>query len=134
VVFARDGSKAVVTSEQGGSVTVVDLPKDVPLKTVPVGDSTKPTGVALSHDGLTAYFANGRANRVSIFSIAAMMVTDTIPVGQRPWGVALTSDGNILYTADGRSNQLSVVDVIHKRVVRTIKVGERPYGVAIVGG
>jgi YVTN family beta-propeller protein len=83
---------------------------------------------------MTAYFANGRANRVSIFSIAAMMVTDTIPVGQRPWGVALTSDGNILYTADGRSNQLSVVDVIHKRVVRTIKVGERPYGVAIVGG
>ena len=105
-----------------------------PLKTVPVGDSTKPTGVAISHDGLTAYFANGRANRVSIFSIAAMMVTDTIPVGQRPWGVALTSDGNVLYTADGRSNQLSVVDVIHKRVVRTIKVGERPYGVAIVGG
>jgi len=121
-----------VTSEAGGSITVIDLPKDAPLKTVSVGDSTKPTGVAVSPDGRTVYFANGRANRISIFSVAAMKMTDTIPVGQRPWGVALTEDGNTLYSADGRSNQVSVVDVVHKKVVTTIKVGERPYGVLIV--
>jgi YVTN family beta-propeller protein len=82
----------------------------------------------VSPDGRTVYFANGRANRVSVFSVAAMLVTDTIPVGKRPWGVALTPDGATLYTADGRSNQVSVVDVIHKKVVTTIPVGERPYG------
>jgi YVTN family beta-propeller protein len=134
VAFSPDAAYALVTSESGGSVTIVDLPKDVPLKTVAVGDSTKPTGVAIAPDNKTAYFANGRANRVSIFSIAAMTVTDSIPVGQRPWGVALSTDGSTLYTADGRSNQISVVDVIHKKVLRTVSVGERPYGVVIVGG
>jgi len=104
----------------------------VPLKTVPVGDSTKPTGVAISSDSRTAYFANGRANRISIFSLSALIVTDTIHVGERPWGIALSRDNNTLYSADGRSNQVSVVDILHRRVVRTIAVSERPYGVVLV--
>jgi YVTN family beta-propeller protein len=101
------------------------------LKTVqarPAEDSTKPTGVVVSPDGRTVYYANGRANYISVFSPAAMIVTDTIPVGKRPWGVALSPDGSTLYSADGRSNQVSVVDVIHKKVLTTIPVGERPYG------
>ncbi|HWZ59651.1 MAG TPA: beta-propeller fold lactonase family protein, partial [Gemmatimonadaceae bacterium] len=127
-VFDHKGTRAFVTAEQGGSITVVDAPVNAVLKIVPVGDSTKPTGVAVSPNGKTVYFANGRANYVAVFSTAAMTVTDTIPVGKRPWGVALSPDGSTLYTADGRSNQVSVVDVIHKKVVTTIPVGERPYG------
>jgi YVTN family beta-propeller protein len=132
VAFDARGSRAFVTAESGGSITVVDAAVNSVMKTVAVGDSTKPTGVAVSPDGRTIYFANGRANRISVFSAAAMIVTDTIPVGTRPWGVSLSTDGAVLYSADGRSNQVSVVDVIHKKVVRTIPVGERPYGTLYV--
>ena len=113
-------------------MTVVDAPVNRVLKTVSVGDSTRPTGIAISPDNSTIYFANGKANRITVFSAAALAITDTIPVGQRPWGVALSPEGRTLYSADGRSNQISVIDVVHKKVVRTFPVGERPYAPLLI--
>jgi YVTN family beta-propeller protein len=134
VAFTHDGAYAVITSEAGGSVTVVDLPKNVVLKTVSVGagDSSRPSGLVFSPDDETAYLASG-ADRILLFSMSALAVTDTIAVAGRPGGVALDGAGAILYSADSRSNQLSVVDVVHDRLLRTINVGERPYAVVMAG-
>jgi YVTN family beta-propeller protein len=133
MAFAPGGAWGIVSTENGGVVHLVDVRRDSVTATITIGDrTTKPTGIAISPDGRSAYIANGRANEVSVIDVAARAVVASIPVGQRPWGVALTPDGATLYVANGRSNSVSVISTADRRVVDTIAVGERPYTVAVV--
>lgn len=55
-----------------------------------IGDgTTKPTGVALSRDGLTLYTADGRSNQISVIDTQSGRVRATIPVGERPYGLVI---------------------------------------------
>jgi YVTN family beta-propeller protein len=134
MAFAVRGDWGLVSTEEGGTVHVVDTRKDSVLATIVIGDrTTKPTGVAISPDGLFAYVANGRANQVSVLDMKDRKVVATIPVGERPWGVGLTPDGSTLYVASGRSNAISVVSTAKRAVTSTVAVGERPYTVVVLG-
>ena len=135
MAFAPRGDWALVSTEEGGTVHVVDVRRDSVLATIVIGDrTTKPTGIAISPDGLWAYVANGRANQVGVIAVKDRKVVSSIPVGERPWGVALTPDGSTLYVASGRSNAITVISTAKRAVTGTIPVGERPYTVAVVGG
>ena len=131
----RSGDRAFVSSENGGTLSIIDIHRDTVTAVVRIGEgTTKPTGVALSPDGRRLYVANGAASRVTVIDPAAARVLSAIEVGTRPWGVALSPDGLTLYTADGRSNQISVIDTQSGRVRAAIPVGERPYSLVIVPG
>ena len=133
VAFTRDGARAYVSAENGGTVTYVDARADTVAGAVVVGDrTTKPTGLALSPDEKTLYLANGRSNDVAVIDVASRSVVATIAVGERPWGIALSGDGRTLYTANGRSASVSIIDVTSRRVTATIAVGGRPYSVLLV--
>ena len=132
MTFAPHGDWGLVSTEDGGTVHVVDVRRDSVLANIVIGDrTTKPTGIAISADGRWAYLANGRANAVSVLDLNDRKVVASVPVGERPWGVALTADGSTLYVASGRSNAISVVSTATRAVTKTIVVGERPYTVAI---
>jgi len=133
IAFSRDGARAFVSAENGGTVSYVDARADTVMATVVIGDrTTKPTGLALSPDEKTLYLANGRTNDVAVIDVASRAVQATIPVGERPWGIALSADGRTLYTADGRSGSVSVIDVGTRRVTAAYAVGGRPYSVLLV--
>ena len=133
VVFTRDGARAYVSAENGGTVSYVDARADTVAGAVVVGNgTTKPTGLALSPDEKTLYLANGRSNDVAVIDVASRSVVATIAVGERPWGIALSGDGRTLYTANGRSASVSIIDVTSRRVTATIAVGGRPYSVLLV--
>jgi YVTN family beta-propeller protein len=134
IAFAPRADWALVSTEDGGTIHVVDTRRDSVLTTIRVGDgTTKPTGIAISQDGRWAYFANGRANQVSVLDMKDRKIVATIPVGERPWGVTLTPDGSTLYVASGRSNAVTVISTAKRAVTGTISVGERPYTVVVVG-
>jgi YVTN family beta-propeller protein len=134
MAFAPRGDWGLVSTEEGGTVHIVDTRKDSVLSTIIVGDrTTKPTGIAISQDGRWAFVANGRANAVSVLDMKDRKVVATIPVGERPWGVSLTPDGSTLYVASGRSNAISVVSTSKRTVIGTVTVGERPYTAVVVG-
>jgi len=133
MTFASAGEWALVSTEEGGTIHLVDTRRDSVVATIVIGDrTTKPTGIAISPDGRWAYVANGRANAVAVIDMKARTVAASIPVGERPWGVALTPDGSTLYVASGRSNAITVVSTAKRAVTATIPVGERPYTVVVV--
>src|SRR5258705_8041475 len=126
--FAPSGDWGLVSSENSGTLHVVDVRRDTVIATIVIGDTaTKPTRIAISPNGRYGYVANGRANQVTIVDVPSRSIVGAISVGQRPWGVALSGDGSTLYVANGRSNSISVVSTTQRRVTQTIAVGERPY-------
>ena len=70
MAFAPRGDWALASTEEGGTVHVIDVRRDSLLSTIVIGDrTTKPTGIAISPDGRWAYVANGRANQVSVLDM-----------------------------------------------------------------
>ena len=88
--FLPDSSRAYCTSENGGTVAVVDTKNHRVIKTIKItGEGAKPMGVGISPDGKKLYTANGPSGDVSVIDTASMGVVKTIKAGKGPWGVAV---------------------------------------------
>jgi PQQ-dependent catabolism-associated beta-propeller protein len=135
--FKRDGSELWVSSEIGGTVTVIDPMKhevtakisfDIPgLRK----EAIQAVGISITGDGKTGFVALGPANRVAVVNGQSHAVQKYLLVGQRVWHMAFTPDEKYLLTTNGVSNDVSVIDVASLKVIKTIQVGELPWGVAI---
>jgi PQQ-dependent catabolism-associated beta-propeller protein len=135
--FTPDGSELWVSSEVGGTVSVVDPVKhSVEHKiefTIPGmrADPIQPVGINITRDGKLAFVALGPANRVAVIDTKTYKVIKYLLVGQRVWHMAFTPDEKYLLTTNGLSNDVSVIDVAGLNVVNTVQVGELPWGVTI---
>jgi len=135
--FKRDGSELWVSSEIGGTVSVIDPVKhEVTAKiTFEIPglrkEAIQAVGINISNDGRIAFVALGPANRVAVIDGATHVVQKYLLVGQRVWHMAFTPDEKYLLTTNGVSNDVSIIDVGSLKVIKTIQVGELPWGVAI---
>jgi YVTN family beta-propeller protein len=121
-----------VTSENGGTVSVVDTAKHKVVKTIKLaGESVRPMGVVVSPDGKRVFVSTGRGGSVMVIDTRTNASTGSVKVGDRPWGIGISPDGKLLYTANGPSNDVSVVDTETLTVLGTIKAGQRPWGIAV---
>jgi PQQ-dependent catabolism-associated beta-propeller protein len=135
--FKRDGSELWVSSEIGGTVSVIDPVKhEVTAKiTFEIPglrkEAIQAVGINITNDGRIAFVALGPANRVAVIDGATHVVQKYLLVGQRVWHMAFTPDEKYLLTTNGVSNDVSIIDVGSLKVIKTIQVGELPWGVAI---
>jgi len=135
--YTPDGSELWVSSEVGGTVSVIDAahPKVKQKITFEIPGLTKeaiqPVGLRFSPDGKRAFVALGPANRVAVIDTSTKRVEKYLLVGQRVWQLAFTQDAKYLYATNGLSNDVSVIDVVGLKVVKSIPVGSFPWGVAI---
>lgn len=148
--FTHDGKEVWVSSELGGTVTVIDA------RTFKIVDTIhfkvrglrsrylQPVGINITRDDKFAFVALGPANRVAVVSVASHKVLSYVKtakegyrvkkyllVGQRPWHMAFTPDEKYLLTANGLSNDVSVIRVSDLRVIDTIPVGQQPWQVVV---
>jgi PQQ-dependent catabolism-associated beta-propeller protein len=135
--FKPDGSELWVSSEIGGTVSVID-PARREIKTrirfEVAGlqrELIQPVGISLTRDGKTGFVALGPANRIAVVDATAHKVRRYLLVGQRVWHMAFTPDEKYLLCTNGLTNDVSVIDVASLRVIKSIPVGELPWGVAI---
>jgi PQQ-dependent catabolism-associated beta-propeller protein len=135
--FKRDGSELWVSSEIGGTVTVIDPAKHVVKKKITFAipglrkEAIQAVGINITSDGKRGFVALGPANRVAVIDGVTHEVQKYLLVGQRVWHMAFTPDERSLLTTNGVSNDVSVIDVASLKVIKTIQVGELPWGVAI---
>ncbi|EPX76108.1 YVTN family beta-propeller repeat protein [Salipiger mucosus] len=138
--YLDDGSRLFVSSEIGGTVSVIDIAGDgTPTLTqkiefeVPgvLPEWLQPVGVKATSDGSRIFVALGPANRVAVIDGASLEVVEYIMVGQRVWQMAFTPGEEYLVTTNGNSNDVTVIDVAAEEAVRSIQVGQQPWGVAI---
>jgi len=139
--YTADGTRLYVSSEIGGTVTVMDIAEDG-APTV-VGKLTfevpnvqpewlQPVGVKVTEDGSRVFVALGPANRVAVVDGESLEVLDYILVGQRVWQLDFTPDQKYLLSTNGNSNDITVIDVAAEKAIRSVQVGQAPWGVAII--
>jgi PQQ-dependent catabolism-associated beta-propeller protein len=135
--FKRDASEVWVSSEIGGTVSVIDPAKHEVKKKITFDipglrkEAIQAVGISITQDGKTGFVALGPANRVAVVNAATHEVQKYLLVGQRVWHMAFTPDEKYLLTTNGVSNDVSIIDVANLKVIKTIQVGELPWGIAI---
>lgn len=147
VAFSPDGRRAVVASSiaflpesivdtlapgapPGNSVAIVDVLHGEVTGVVATGTDSKPTGVAISRDGSTAWVTNYAPSTVSVIDLDAAELVGQIAVPRQPEEIALSSDGSLLLVnSDGGT--VSTIDAATSAVVGTVSTGGNdPSGVA----
>jgi PQQ-dependent catabolism-associated beta-propeller protein len=135
--FKRDGSELWVSSEVGGTLSIIDPVKHEVTKKIAFEipglrkEAIQPVGINITKDGKTGFVALGPANRIAVIDGATHAVQKYLLVGQRVWHMAFTPDEKYLLTTNGVSNDVSIIDVASLKVIKTIQVGELPWGVAV---
>ena len=133
VVFSADGTQAFVSSENDGQIAFIATRDHRPTASMKlVGDSVRPMGLAVSHDGRSLFVVTGRGGTLVKIDVPSATVQETVAVGKRPWGIALTPDERQVVTANGPSDDVSIVDVQTMKVVQKIAVGRGPWGVVVI--
>lgn len=132
--FNKDGSLLWVSSEVGGTVSVIDANSHERLKVTQFKipgvnhDKIQPVGMRLTSDGKYAFVALGPANHVAVVDAKTYEVLKYIVVGKRVWHLALTPEEDKLFTTNGISGDVTVIDVPSLEAVQTVKVGRYPWG------
>jgi YVTN family beta-propeller protein len=136
-MFRHDGAEVWVTSELGGTVSVIDPVKHVVTHRIAFevqglrAEVIQPVGLQFTRDDATAFVALGPANRVAEIDTRLYKVKKLLLVGQRVWQMAFTPEQKYLLTTNGLSNDISVIDVASLDVVKSIQVGRLPWGVVV---
>ncbi|MFJ9951697.1 beta-propeller fold lactonase family protein [Kitasatospora sp. NPDC091207] len=129
VALAPDGSRAYVTSQSSGTVTVLDAATGAVSGTFTAGSGSY--AAAWAPDGRHAYLTHHLDGTVSVLDTASDTVTATVPVGAEPFGVAVAPDGAHVYVSSAGANTVSVLDTASNTVTATVPVGAEPHGVAV---
>ena len=139
-VVLADGRRLFVSSEIGGTVSVMDIAEDgTPTLVEKIGfevagvlpEWLQPVGVKVTADGSRIFVALGPANRVAVIDGESLEVLDYIIVGQRVWQLAFTPDQKYLLTTNGNSNDITVIDVAAEKAIKSVQVGQQPWGVVV---
>jgi YVTN family beta-propeller protein len=136
-IYQNDGAHFWVTSEVGGTLSVIDaktykIVKKIGFAIEGVRDELiQPLGIRFSKDGKRGFVALGRANRIAVIDVEKLEVTGYILVGQRPWHMEISPDGSKLYSANGLTNDLTIIDLATLRAEKSVPVGRLPWGIAI---
>jgi len=135
--WTADGAQVWVSSEVGGTVSVIDGAKRTVLKRITFAipnipnETIQPVGIVLTKDRKYAFVALGPANHVAVIDAQSFEVLKYLLVGQRVWNLAFNADQSRLYTTNGISNDISVIDVAAQKVIKSVPVGEQPWGVVV---
>lgn len=121
--------EAVVTNQNGDSLSIVDLPTMAVAATVKL--SGKPAGVAVSADGKHAYVAAPDGKAVIAVDLATRTVAATRKIGEGPVGIAINPVRAELYVADWYTQRISVLSTPALESLGEIPVGKSPSGLDV---
>jgi PQQ-dependent catabolism-associated beta-propeller protein len=142
--FTKDKKELWVSSEVGGTISIVDtsnwdnpkswkVVKKIGFEVEGVRpEQLQPVGMDFSADGKLMFVPLGPSNRVAVIDTATKEVKDYILVGQRPWHGELGPDGKKYYVANGLTNDITIIDVESLKAEKSVPVGRLPWGVAIM--
>jgi YVTN family beta-propeller protein len=131
MAFSPDGAKVYATSDQSGTVTVVETASRTVVSTLAVAG--RPFDVALTPDGSLGFVTDHDPPVVRRLDLAAdTFLTSTFAMPPRPSTLAITPDGAWVYVALQFAAAVAVIDIVGDSVLADpIAVGSIPEDVEL---
>lgn len=135
VAVSPDGRTAVVANYFGGqpghTLTVVDVPAAKVVRTVDLGELTRPHGIVFL-DGRRVVVTCEGAGAVAVVDVRSGEVEQRVATGQQvSHMVAVPRDGKRAYVANIGSGTITVVDLVKGEKVGDVATGEGAEGIAV---
>jgi YVTN family beta-propeller protein len=141
-VYNTSGSNILVDPLTGiannGSVSVVDLNKNIEVKNIEVG--LHPSGMVFNNDKSLLFVACANSDIISVINTETDEVVDEIsvkmnnelPFGSSPNALTISPDGKKLFVANGTDNAICVIETDNPyKVAGFIPTGWYPGAVAV---
>ncbi len=110
-------------------IRTVDLPtlgKSVPAPSLQKSHWVVNHGLGITQDGKFLVANASLSGFTAIYSLPALSLVATVPVGQEPNWVVFSRDGRFAYVSNRRDNTISAISVRDGKEVARITVGEFP--------
>ena len=128
-----DGRFVYITSEDMGTISVLDVDAAKMVKTFKVG--RRPRNIVFTPNGSRAYVNAENDGAVVVIDTAKIEAVQTIVLGEpgviKPMGLLLSGDAKTLYVSTGRGHKVFVIDTASNAIRGSFEVGERPWGMAL---
>jgi YVTN family beta-propeller protein len=126
------GDRLVVSNEDAGQASFVDVENGEVIRTVAVG--TEPEGVKISPDGSVAAVTSESEHDIAVIDMQTGAVLARVEVGLRPRDVVFTSDGTHALVSSELGRLVAVIDTSNWTVVRRIEISPTalPMGLAVL--
>ena len=132
-----DGRVGVVTiygvgGQPGNQLAVIDLVQDIVVRTIDLGEYTRPHGVVFLGNSSSRVAVSSEATRNVVLVDLSTGAIEAIGTNARASHmVAVNAAGTRAWTANIADNNVSEIDLVAKRFLRTIAVPAQPEGIAV---
>lgn len=124
LAFSPDDRFALVTNEEAGTLTVIDVRRLARVRDVSVG--SRPAGLAVSALSKTAYVASAGEGVVRAIDLARQEVVATMRAEAGLVGVQIEPGGRWGFALNPEAHRLHIFDTTTNRLVRGVELGARP--------
>ena len=136
VAVSPDGRLAVVSnygdrSTAGHTLTIVDVENRRVLRTVDLGDNTRPHGLAFLSGNRVAVTTEGSAKLLMVDPKAGVAVGEVATMQSISHMVAVSKDNNRAFVANIGSGTVTVIDLAKAEKIRDIETGAGAEGIAL---
>jgi YVTN family beta-propeller protein len=127
VALSKEETKAYTANAGSGTVSVISLHQERPVKNIQVGGV--PMGLAVSGDGKRVFVTTRTGNNVTVIDTDADEVVKQIAIPGQPVRMKVTPDGRYLLVTLIEAGEIAVVDLQADRVIRRIPAGTQVEGI-----
>jgi YVTN family beta-propeller protein len=148
VVGSTAAGRLLVTNEDSGDVTIIDLAREEVVTKIAVGK--RPRGIRVSPDGRLVFVAlsgsaksgpnvdesklppaDRAADGIGVLDTSQWKLLRVLKSGQDPEHFDISRDGKTIFVSNEETGEASSVDVSSGEVTGRIKVGDEPEGVTL---
>lgn len=122
VAMLSDASKAYVSQNSGGNISVIDVAAETITDTISGAMSYGGGFGAVLPDDSKAYLSTSDGSNLVVLDTSNDAVMSPVATGSVT-GMAMASDGSILYAAQFGSNDIAVIDTSTDSITSTLATG-----------
>ncbi len=128
--LSKDKEFLYVTMPDQSAVAVVDTVTRKLVGTIPTGDKSKPTRIALQPDGRYIWVGLDDSPSVAVIDTTTRKLAATVAVGAGLHNIAFTADSRMAYVTNSGADTVTAIDAASLRKVADISVAKTPVAVA----
>lgn len=128
--LSKNGDFLYVTMPARSAVAVVNTITRKLVGTIPTGEKSKPTRIAIQPDGRYAWVGLDDSPLVAVIDTATNKLAATVTVGAGLHNIAFTSDSRFAYVTNSAADTVTAIDAKTLSKIADIAVGKTPVPVA----